>query len=62
MDQYSILTDEIKSWERFEYALREEDRLLFKKMLDECGENEEDYARAAAPKMNTFQLNHCLWS
>jgi hypothetical protein len=49
MDQYSILTDEIKSWERFEYALREEDRLLFKKMLDECVENE-DYARAAGSK------------
>ena len=46
MDQSSNLSEEIKSWERFEYALREENRLLFKKMLDECRENE-DYARVA---------------
>ncbi len=30
-----ILKEEIKSWERFEYALREENRLLFSKMLSE---------------------------
>ena len=30
MDQPSILSEEIKSWERFEYTLREENRLLFK--------------------------------
>ncbi|MFL6407072.1 MAG: hypothetical protein ACJ71F_08395 [Nitrososphaeraceae archaeon] len=45
MDQSSILNEEIKSWEHFEYALREENRLLFNKMLSECRENE-DYIRA----------------
>jgi hypothetical protein len=49
MDQYSILSEEIKSWERFEYALREENRLLFDKMLSECKENE-DYVKAANSK------------
>jgi hypothetical protein len=38
--QPSILSEEIKSWERFEYALREESRLLFTKMLSECMESE----------------------
>jgi hypothetical protein len=38
MDQYSILSNEIKSWEHFEYALREENRILFNKMLSECKE------------------------
>ena len=49
MDQYSILRNEIKSWEHFEYALREENRILFNKMLSECKENE-DYIRAASSK------------
>jgi hypothetical protein len=48
-----ILTEEIKSWEHFEYALREESRLLFNKMLTECGENE-DYIRAANSKDEFF--------
>jgi hypothetical protein len=41
MDQHSILSNEIDSWSNFEYALGEESRLLFKKMLDECRENED---------------------
>jgi hypothetical protein len=44
-----ILNEEIKSWEPFEYALKEENRLLFSKMLSECKENE-DYIRAANSK------------
>ena len=48
-----ILTEEIKSWADFEYALREENRLLFNKMLAECGENE-DYIRAASSKDEFF--------
>ena len=36
----SILSKEIKSWEKFEYALREENATLFKKMLTECEQNE----------------------
>jgi hypothetical protein len=37
-----ILTKEIDSWSNFEFALREENRLLlFNKMLSECNENED---------------------
>jgi hypothetical protein len=39
-DGCDILTKEIDSWSNYEYALREEDRLLFNKMLSECKENE----------------------
>jgi hypothetical protein len=53
MDQPSILSEEIKSWERFEYALREENRLVFSKMLAECKENE-DLVRAANSKDEYF--------
>jgi hypothetical protein len=45
-DSNNILTKEVDSWSNFEYALREEDRLLFNKMLSECKENE-DLVRAA---------------
>jgi hypothetical protein len=31
---------EIESWGRFEYALREENRLLFHKMLNRCKKSE----------------------
>ena len=53
MDQSSILSEEIKSWGHFEYALREEDRLVFSKMLAECRENE-DYIKAANCKHEYF--------
>jgi hypothetical protein len=39
-EQESILTKEIESWSKLEYALREEDRILFNRMLKEC-QNEE---------------------
>src|ERR671932_618978 len=45
----NILAQEIDSWSNFEYALREESRLLFNKMLSECKENE-DYVKAANSK------------
>jgi hypothetical protein len=48
-----ILIEEIKSWEHFEYALREENGLIFSKMLSECRENE-DYIRAANSKDEYF--------
>ena len=47
------LSEEIKSWEPFEYALREEDRLIFSRMLSECGKNE-DYVKAANSKDEYF--------
>ena len=49
----NILIKEIESWKNFEYALMEENRLLFSKMLSECGENE-DYIRAASSKDEYF--------
>ncbi|HEY9492711.1 MAG TPA: hypothetical protein VIP56_12045 [Nitrososphaeraceae archaeon] len=53
MSQEDILTKEIKLWKGFEYALREENRILFSKMLSECGENK-DYVRAASSKGQSF--------
>jgi hypothetical protein len=49
----NILTGEIESWSKFEYALREDNRLLFNKMLSECKENE-DFIRAANSKDEFF--------
>jgi hypothetical protein len=49
----SILSKEIDSWNNFEYALREENRLLFNKMLSECKENE-GYIKAAGSKDEFF--------
>jgi hypothetical protein len=49
----NILAKEIDSWSNFEYALREESRLLFNKMLSECKENE-SYIRAANSKDEFF--------
>jgi hypothetical protein len=53
MDQPSILSEEIQSWGHFEYALREENRLVFSKMLSECKENEY-YVNAANSKDEYF--------
>ena len=55
-----ILTKEIESWKGFEYALREENRILFDKMLSECQENQ-DYVRVETLKESHTQPNHCLW-
>jgi hypothetical protein len=35
-----ILAEEIESWGRFGYALREENRLLFHEMLNRCRKSE----------------------
>ena len=53
MSQEDNLTKEIKLWKGFEYALREENRILFSKMLFECRENK-DYVRAASSKGQSF--------
>ena len=44
-EQEITLTKEIKSWSSFEYALGEEDRILFNKMLSEC-QKEEEFSKA----------------
>ena len=44
-EEENTLTKEIASWSNFEYSLREEDRILFSKMLNEC-EKEEEYSKA----------------
>jgi hypothetical protein len=49
----NILVKEIDLWSNFEYALRDESRLLFNKMLSECKENK-DYIRAANSKDEFF--------
>jgi len=48
-EQGNTLAKEIESWSKFEYALREEDRILFNKMLNECQQKEE-YAKAFKAK------------
>ena len=50
----NILTGEIESWSKFEYALREDNRLLFNKMLSECKQENEDFIRAANSKDEFF--------
>ena len=40
----NILPKEIESWSKFEYILRDEDSILFKKMLNEC--QKEEYSKA----------------
>jgi hypothetical protein len=44
----NILTKEIESWNSFEYSLREEDRILFNKMLNAC--QKEKYTKAPNAK------------
>ena len=49
----NILTEEIDLWSNYEYALRDENTLLFDKMLSECKENE-DVIRATNSKDEYF--------
>ena len=44
-DDNSILHKVIESWKGFEYSLREEDRILFNKLLNEC-QKEEEFSKA----------------
>ena len=47
-----ILAVEIESWKAFEYVLREENRILFHTMLNECGKSE--YAGCVNAKGENF--------
>jgi hypothetical protein len=42
--QENLFTKEMESWSNFEYSLREEDRILFSKMLNEC--EKEEFSKA----------------
>ena len=44
----NVLPKEIESWSNFEYSLREEDSILFNKMLNEC--QKEEYTKASDAK------------
>ena len=44
-EENNVLAKEIESWSNFEYSLREEDRILFNKMLNEC-QKEEEFSKA----------------
>lgn len=48
-----ILAKEIESWKDFRSALREENALLFNKMLSECGQNI-DHVRAIISKGENY--------
>jgi hypothetical protein len=43
-EENNVLVKEIESWKSFEYSLREEDRILFNPMLNEC--QKEEYCKA----------------
>jgi hypothetical protein len=52
-EEKNILNNEIESWKGFEYALREENRLLFSKMLSES-QQYGHYAKAAADRSEPY--------
>lgn len=56
----NIFTKEIESRKGFEYALRQPNATLFKRMLTECLESEE-YAAAFKTKDHETLQSHCLW-
>jgi hypothetical protein len=45
-EENKVLAKEIESWSNFEYALREQDNILFHKMLNECRKEKEEYSKA----------------
>jgi hypothetical protein len=49
----NVLAKEIESWNSFEYSLREEDSILFNKMLNECQKEEFSKAYDAKDKYNS---------
>ena len=58
-ERENIITKEIKSWNNFQYALREEESILLK-ILNEC--QKEEYTKAFNDKdHNTTLLNQSLW-
>jgi hypothetical protein len=58
-EQENTLSKEIKSWSSFEYALREEDRILFNKMLSEC--EKEEFSKAFKTKGEYNSITESLF-
>ena len=56
-----ILAKEIESWKDFRYALREENAVLFNKMLSESVHNKAT-SKLLSPNAKTIRLNHYLCS
>jgi len=55
LDDRDVLSKEIECWESFRYGLREENRLLFTKMLKECQKQEGvQFANALNAKGESF--------
>jgi hypothetical protein len=50
----NILDKEIESWKNFKYALREENRILFNKMLSGC--QAEEYTKAVNSKGENYSI------
>jgi hypothetical protein len=58
-EEKNVIAKEIESWNSFEYSLREEDRILFNKMLNEC-QQEQQYINAANAKGETYVAESLL--
>ena len=54
-EENNVLPEEIESWRKFEYALREEDRILFNQMLNECQKEEFSKAFNAKGEYNSTE-------
>ena len=54
-EENNVLVKEIESWKSFEYSLREEDRILFNQMLNECQKEEFSKAFNAKGEYNSTE-------
>lgn len=52
-DKKDLFGKEIRSWDKFKYALRQENAILFDKMLKECQEEDKEGRVQFAKAMNT---------
>ena len=57
-EEENIIAKETESWSNFEYRLREEDRILFSKMLMNI--KKKSIVNHLTIRANTTLLNHCL--
>ena len=59
-EEENIIIKEIESWNNFEYALREEDRILFNKMLHAC-QKEGEFSKAFNAKFEYTSTTESLF-